>query len=127
MQTRNRFLDDLARVAGGAVGALSGVREEVEARVRQQFERILQDMDLVTREEFDAVQMVAQAARMEQERLADRVAELEALVAELRGGDAAPSGARPAKAASTRKRAAGGKGGDAPDAGDPASSPKVGE
>ena len=66
MQVDNRFLDDLARVANGAVGALSGVREEVEAMVRQRAERLLADMDLVTREEFEAVKAVAAKARLEQ-------------------------------------------------------------
>ena len=83
MQADNRFLDDLARVANGAVGALSGVREEVEAMVRQRAERLLADMDLVTREEFEAVKAVAAKARLEQEALEDRVATLEAALAEL--------------------------------------------
>ena len=59
MQVDNRFLDDLARVANGAAGALSGVREEVEALVRQRAARFLADMDLVTRDEFEAVKAVA--------------------------------------------------------------------
>ena len=83
MQVDNRFLDDLARVANGAVGALSGVREEVEAMVRQRAERLLADMDLVTREEFEAVKAVAAKARLEQEALEDRVATLEVALAEL--------------------------------------------
>ncbi len=83
MQVDNRFLDDLARVANGAVGALSGVREEVEAMVRQRAERLLADMELVTREEFEAVKAVAAKARLEQEALEDRVATLEAALAEL--------------------------------------------
>ena len=83
MQVDNRFLDDLARVANGAVGALSGVREEVEAMVRQRAKRLLADMDLVTREEFEAVKAVAAKARLEQEALEDRVATLEVALAEL--------------------------------------------
>ena len=54
MQTNNRILDDLAKVANGAVSTLVGVKSEVEATIRQQMERLLVDMDLVTREEFDA-------------------------------------------------------------------------
>ncbi|HUN45425.1 MAG TPA: accessory factor UbiK family protein, partial [Stellaceae bacterium] len=81
MQSDNRFLDDLARVASGALGALTGVREEVEARLRDQFQRILDRMDLVRREEFEAVQAMAAKARAEQERLAERVAALEAALA----------------------------------------------
>lgn len=86
MQFDHRLIDDLARVAGGALGTLAGVREEVEARLRQQFERILAGMDLVTREEFEVVRAMAQAAREEQERLAARVAALEAGRGALGGG-----------------------------------------
>jgi len=78
MQTDNRLLDDLARMASGAVGALTGMRAEVEARLRDQLERILARMDLVTREEFDAVRAMAGKARSEQERLEARLAVLEA-------------------------------------------------
>jgi BMFP domain-containing protein YqiC len=81
MQSQNRFFDDLARVASGAVGALSGVRGEVEARLREQLERVLAGMDLVTREEFEAVKAMAAKARTEQEDLAKRLAELEARLA----------------------------------------------
>jgi BMFP domain-containing protein YqiC len=77
MQSQNRFFDDMARVAGGAASALSGVREEIEARLRGQLERILAGMDLVSREEFEAVKAMAATARAEQEDLLRRVAELE--------------------------------------------------
>lgn len=83
MQVENRFLDDLARVANGAIGTLSGMREEIEALVRQRMERFLSDMDLVTREEFEAVKDVAAKARTEQETLETRVATLEAALATL--------------------------------------------
>ena len=83
MQVDNRFLDDLARVANGAAGALSGVREEVEALVRQRAERFLADMDLVTRDEFEAVKAGAAKARREQEALEARVAALEAALFDL--------------------------------------------
>ncbi len=81
MQVDNRLLDDLARVAGGAFGALAGVRGEVEARLKQQFERILSEMDMVSREEFEAVKAMAAKARMGQETLEKRVAALEAALA----------------------------------------------
>ena len=77
MQSQNRFFDDLARVAGGAAGALSGVRGEIEGRLRAQLERILARMDLVSREEFEAVKAMAAKARAEQEDLRRRIAELE--------------------------------------------------
>ena len=70
MQTRNRIFDDAAKLAGGAVGTLEGVRREIEALVRQQVERILSRFDLVTRDEFDAVKEMAARARAEQEELA---------------------------------------------------------
>ena len=78
MQVENRFLDDLARVANGAIGALSGIREEIEGLVKQRVERLLADMNLVTREEFEAVKAVAAKARSEQEALERRMAVLEA-------------------------------------------------
>lgn len=81
MQTRNKVFDDAARLAGGAVGTLTGIRREVEALVRQQFEKLLSSMDLVTREEFDAVREMAIKARTEQEALADRLAALEGATA----------------------------------------------
>lgn len=101
MQVDNRLLDDLARVANGAVGALSGVREEVEGLVRQRAERLLADMDLVTREEFEAVKEVAAKARLEQEALESRVAALEAALAELE--KPAPKARRTRKTAETPK------------------------
>jgi BMFP domain-containing protein YqiC len=78
MANDNRLLDDLARVASSALGTLTGVRDEIETRMRDQFERILGRMNLVRREEFDAVQAMAAKARAEQEALAARVAALEA-------------------------------------------------
>ncbi len=77
MQTQNKLLDDLARVASGAIGVAAGMREEVEARLRDQFERVLARMDLVSREEFEAVKAMAAKARDEQEVLGERLAALE--------------------------------------------------
>lgn len=78
MQSKNRVLDDLARVANGAVSTLVGVKGEIEAMVRAQVERLLARFDLVERDEFDAVKAMAAKARAEQERLEKRVAALEA-------------------------------------------------
>jgi len=78
MANDNRLLDDLARVASSALGTLTGVRDEIENRMRDQFERILGRMNLVRREEFEAVQAMAAKARAEQEALEARVAALEA-------------------------------------------------
>jgi BMFP domain-containing protein YqiC len=77
MQTQNRLLDDMARVASGAIGIAAGMRGEIESRLREQFEKILLQMDLVGREEFDAVKAMAAKARAEQEDLVKRVAALE--------------------------------------------------
>jgi len=81
MPSDNRIFEDLARVASGALSALTGVRDEVEARLRDQFQHILDRMNLVRREEFEAVQAMAAKARAEQERLAERLAALEARLA----------------------------------------------
>ena len=78
MQSQNRFFDDLARVASGAAGAITGVRGEIEQRLRDQLERVLAGMDLVSREEFEAVKAMAARAREEQELLQRRVEALEA-------------------------------------------------
>ena len=82
MQSQNRFFDDMARVAAGAVGALAGVRGEIEARLRDQLERVLAGMDLVSREEFEAVKAMAARAREEQEVLLQRIDALEARLAQ---------------------------------------------
>lgn len=78
MQVENKLFDDLARVASGAMGALSGIRGEVEGQIRQQFERVLSQMDVVSREEFEAVKAVAAEARARQEALEEKLAALEA-------------------------------------------------
>lgn len=78
MQTDNKLLDDLAKLATGAAGALTGVREEAEAAVKARVERMLTGLDLVGREEFEAVREMAALARQENEQLKARVAELEA-------------------------------------------------
>jgi BMFP domain-containing protein YqiC len=77
-QTTNRFFDEIARLMNDAAGAASGVRREVETVIRNQAERILRDLDLVKREEFEAVKEMARLAREENEGLKARVAALEA-------------------------------------------------
>lgn len=78
MQTSNRFLDDLAKVANGAATTLAGIKDEIDQQVRQRIERFLIDADVVPREEFEAVRDMAATARREQEKLEARVAALEA-------------------------------------------------
>lgn len=100
MQTRNRILDDLARIAGGAAGTFTGIKEEIEALVRQRIERLLGNLDLVGREEFEVVRDMAAKARAEQEKLEARVALLEA---RLKGAKSAP---RPRKTTAEAEKSA---------------------
>ncbi|HEY1798711.1 MAG TPA: accessory factor UbiK family protein [Stellaceae bacterium] len=97
MQSQNRIFDDIARVAAGAVGALTGVRGEVESRIRDQLERLLSGMDLVSREEFEAVKAMAAKAREEQEILQRRLDLLEGRAAPVPAVSAAPRSARKPK------------------------------
>ena len=78
MQTRNPLLDDLTKVANGAMGALSGMKDEMEARVRDQIAKILDGMDIPRRDEFDAVKAMAAKAREENEALKAEIAALKA-------------------------------------------------
>ena len=103
MARENRLLDDLARVATGAVGALTGMRGEVESRLRDQFERILGRMNLVRREEFDAVQAMAAKARSNQDTLERRVAKLEAKLGISPASPRATPRRRPRKAAARQR------------------------
>ena len=77
MQTQNRILDDIARAATGAMGALGGLKAELDSQVKALVERFLKSQDLVTREEFEAVKAMAAKAREENEALAARLAALE--------------------------------------------------
>ena len=84
-QTTNRFLDELSKLLTDAAGAAQGMRREVETLMRSQGERILREMDVVQREEFDAVKEMAAKARDENERLSQRIAALETELARVRG------------------------------------------
>ena len=81
MQSSNRLLDDLAKVANGALSAAAGARQELEQLVQQRLERFLNEHGWVTREEFEAVRDMARKAREAQEDLAARLTELEARAA----------------------------------------------
>jgi BMFP domain-containing protein YqiC len=83
MQSQSKILEDIAKVASSALGVAAGMRSEVEARFREQLERLLTQMDLVPREEFDAMKAVAVAAREGQEALDAQVAALEQRLADL--------------------------------------------
>jgi len=77
-QTSNRFFDEVARLMNDAAGVASGVRREFDTMFRNQAERWLRDLDLVKREEFEAVKDMARLAREENEALKTRLAALEA-------------------------------------------------
>ena len=77
MADRPRLLDDLAGMAGGAVSALVGLRDEAEAMVRARVDETLRRLDLVRREEFDAVAAMVAKAREAQEAAEARLAALE--------------------------------------------------
>jgi len=102
MSERSHFFDDLAGLAGGAMSALAGLREEAEAKVRANFDEAIRRLDLVKREEVEAIKELAANARAGQEAaeseialLRHRIAELEARVSALerpREAGAAPVG-----------------------------------
>jgi BMFP domain-containing protein YqiC len=78
MQTRNPIFDEFAKLATGAAGVAQGVGEEARSFWRAQVERIIADMDMVRRDEFDAVKDLAAAARSEVDALKARLEALEA-------------------------------------------------
>lgn len=86
-QTNNRFLDEFAKLMTDAAGAAQGMKREVETLMKAQGEKMMSSMDMVSREEFEAVRAMAEKARAENERLEARVAALEA-----RFGLTAPGG-----------------------------------
>jgi BMFP domain-containing protein YqiC len=77
-QTSSRFFDELAKLMSNAAGAAQGVRREIDTLVKAQVERVLNDAGVVRREEFEVVRDMAQRAREENDRLTQRIAELEA-------------------------------------------------
>lgn len=95
----NRILDEFARLMTDAAGAAQGVRREVETAFRAQAERVFNAMDMVQREEFEAVREMALKARAENEALAARIAQLEAKLgsASAAAPASAPAGDEPKK------------------------------
>jgi BMFP domain-containing protein YqiC len=88
MAERPRFFDDLAGVAGGALSALAGIREELEAMVRARIDEAIRRLELVRREELDAVTELAANARAGQEAAEAKLAALEARIAALEAATA---------------------------------------
>ena len=80
-QTSNRFFDEIGRLMNDAAGAAQGVKREMDTVVRNQAEKILNDLDIVKREEFEAVKDMARLAREENEALKARIEALEAKAA----------------------------------------------
>ena len=89
-QTTGRFFDELGKLITNAAGAAQGVRKEIESVVRAQAENILRELDIVQREEFEAVKAMAQKARQENEQLKQRIALLEEVLGELEDEIAEP-------------------------------------
>ena len=88
VQTTGRLYDEFARLMNDAAGVAQGVRREFDTVLRTQAERILRDLDVVHREEFDAVKEMARLAREENEALKARIAALEAKLAAPPAGSA---------------------------------------
>src|SRR5262245_62287444 len=88
----NRILDEFAKLMTDAAGAAQGVRREVENAFKAQAERILNSMEVVQREEFDAVREMALKARAENRKLEARIAELEARLAKMSGEEPVTTG-----------------------------------
>lgn len=84
MAERSKFMGDVAGLAGGAMSVLAGVKDEIESLVRSRIEETIRRLDLVRREELDAVREVAANARAGQEAAESRLAALEAEVAALK-------------------------------------------
>jgi BMFP domain-containing protein YqiC len=77
MQSENQFLDQLAKFMTGAAGAAKGVRDEIGVMIKTQAERLVGDLNLVPREEFEALKAMLAESRKEVERLAARIEKLE--------------------------------------------------
>lgn len=105
MQVNNRLLDDFARLTSGALGLASNMRGEAETIIRERLRRLLADMDLVSREEFDAVRAMAAKARAEQEGLEARVRALEARPAKPAGAGKATAKKPASKSGPTTAKA----------------------
>ena len=90
-QTTNRFFDEMARLMNDATGVAQGVRREFDTLLRNQAERMLRDLDVVKREDFEAVKEMARLAREENEALRARIEALESTLAKAAGGATGPA------------------------------------
>ena len=103
-QTTGRFFDELGKLITDAAGAAQGVRKEIESVVRAQAETILRELDVVQREEFEAVKAMAQKAREENEQLKQRIALLEEMLEEFEAEITEPPTPRPVRQRKKVKR-----------------------
>jgi BMFP domain-containing protein YqiC len=88
--TSSRFFDELAKLMSNAAGAAQGARREFDSLVRTQIERAMSGMDVVQREEFEAVKQMAAKAREENDRLQQRIDALESKLGQASSSPAAP-------------------------------------
>ena len=102
-QTSNRIMDEFAKLMNDAAGVAQGVKREVETAVRSQMERFLGDMDIVQREEFEAVRDMAVKAREENDALRQNVEALEAQLAGAGSKAKKPAARKPAAAKTASK------------------------
>ena len=104
MQSQNRIFDDFVKVMNGAAGTLAGMTREAQTAMQERMRDWMGGLDMVSREEFDAVKAMATAAREESQALKARVEALEAALA--------GSAARPAAASRSRRKPDAGQGPD---------------
>src|SRR5215210_3020594 len=93
--TSSRVFDELAKLMTNAAGAAQGVRREIDTLVQSQVERVLNNLEIVKREDFEAVKEMAQRARAENDRLAARIADLESRVGAVSPASAGGEGVTP--------------------------------
>ena len=103
-QTTGRFFDELGKLITDAAGAADGVRKEIESVVRSQGEHMLRELDIVQREDFEAVKAMAQKAREENEQLKQRIALLEEVIDDMEAEQSAPRPPRPIRQAEAETR-----------------------
>ena len=85
--TNSKFFDELAKIMGSAAGAAQGLRKEIDTLVQGQVERVLNNLNVVKREEFDVVRDMAEKARLENDALAKRLDALEARISPAKTGE----------------------------------------
>ncbi len=98
MQSKDKILDDVARVAGGAISAFSGLSRQIKDEIRVRIDELAQRLDLVPRDEFERVELMLFKAREEQNRLSERLAALEEKLTGVKTKPAKQTARKPKKA-----------------------------